>query len=63
MPYIPLGSVSCDIQTRVGEVRWMASRRVGYPEVVSWPSVFIMNVSPFINAVDIRVGGARARMN
>ena len=24
----------------------MASRRVGYPEVMSWPSVFIRNVSP-----------------
>ena len=24
----------------------MASRRVGYPEVMSWPSVFIGNVSP-----------------
>jgi len=39
------GSVSCDIWTRVGNVQLMASRRVGYPVVVSWPSVFIMNVS------------------
>jgi len=28
-PYILSGSVSCDIRTRVGKVRWMASRRVG----------------------------------
>ena len=47
MPYIRFGSVNCDIRTKVGGVRWMASRRVGYPEVVCWPSVFIMSVSPF----------------
>jgi len=46
VPYIRFGSVSCDSRTRVGEVRWMASRRVGYAVVVSWPSVFIINVSP-----------------
>jgi len=46
VPYMWFGSVSCDSQTRVGEVRWMASRRVGYPVFVSWPSVFIINVSP-----------------
>ena len=27
----------------------MASRRVGYPEVMSWPSVFIRNVSPLFS--------------
>ena len=42
------GSVSCDSQTRVREVRWMASRSVGYPVVVSWSSVFIINVSPVL---------------
>jgi len=47
VPYMRFGSVSCDSWTRVGEVRWMASRREGYPVVVSWPSVFIINVSPF----------------
>jgi len=45
--YMRFGSVTCDSQTRVGEERWIASRRVVYPVVVSWPSVFIMNVSHF----------------
>jgi len=40
VPYTRLGSVSWDILVRVGEVRWMASRRVGCPEVVSCPSGF-----------------------
>jgi len=47
VPYLRFGSVSRDSQTRVGEDRWIASRRVGYPMVVSWHSVFIINVSPF----------------
>jgi len=46
VPYMRFGSASCDSQTRVGEVRWMVSRRVGYHVVVSWPSVFIIHVSP-----------------
>jgi len=46
VPYVRFGSVSCVSRTRVGEVRWMASRRVVYHVVVSWPSVFIINVSP-----------------
>jgi len=46
MPYMRSGSVNCDIRTRVGKVRWMASQKVGHPVVVSWPSVFIVNVSP-----------------
>jgi len=33
--YMRSGSVSCDNQTRVGKVCWMASRRVGYPVVVA----------------------------
>ena len=47
VPYMRVGSVSCDSRTRVGEDRWITSRRAGYPVVVSWPSVFIINVSPF----------------
>jgi len=46
VPYMRSGSVSCDSRTREGKVRWMASRGVGYPVVVSWPPVSTINVSP-----------------
>jgi len=45
VPCMRFGSVNCDSQTRV---RWMDSWRVGYPVVVSWSSVFIINVSPLL---------------
>jgi len=47
VPYMQFGSVSCNSRTMVGKHRFIAFRRVGYPVVVSWPSVFIINVSPF----------------
>jgi len=35
LPYMQSGSVRCKSRTGVGKDRWMASRRVGYPVVVS----------------------------
>ena len=51
MPYMRSSSVNCDDWTRVGKIHLMASRRVGYLVVVSWPSVFIVNESPPSNRI------------
>jgi len=38
--------VISESRTRVGKVRWIASLRVGSPDVVSWPAVFIWKDTP-----------------